>query len=124
MIKRPLHPQFSDAVRQGRKITTIRDKAWPIWVPIMLYNWSGKPYRSKHVDVTPIIVEETTAIRIGRERDQMFYHAENHIHPDHFLWCGEGFLSAEDMDDWFRRKVKPGQWIQPALMRFRLFNTP
>jgi hypothetical protein len=40
MIKCPLSPQFSDAVRNGVKTTTIRSKPWPIGRPIMLFNWS------------------------------------------------------------------------------------
>lgn len=32
----------------------------------------------------------------------------------------EGFESREEMDDWFRRLVKPGQTVTKALMRFRL----
>ena len=56
MIKRPLDPKFSDAVREGRKVTTIREKPWPVGKPIMLYNWSGIPYRSKHIDVASVKV--------------------------------------------------------------------
>jgi hypothetical protein len=54
MIKRPLNSQFPEKVEDLVKITTIRNEPWPVGVPIMLYCWSGKPYRSKHKNVCPI----------------------------------------------------------------------
>ena len=66
MIKRPLNPRFSDAVREGRKFTTIRADLWPVGVPIMLYNWSGAAYRSKQIDVAAIIVQGFWLIEITR----------------------------------------------------------
>jgi len=51
MIKRPINARFSEAVREGRKFTTIRSKPWPVWKEIMLYNWSAAAYRSPQVDV-------------------------------------------------------------------------
>ena len=123
MTKRPLNPRFTEAVLAGRKVTTIRAKAWPVGVPIMLYNWSGKAYRSKQVDVAAVIVQDFTPIRIGRERDLICYHAERGIHPGRLLWSCEGFLSQQDMDHWFRATMKPGQWVDKALMRFRLVNS-
>ncbi len=121
MIRRPLHKKFGEAVTQGRKITTIRDNPWPIGVPIMLYHWSGAPYRSPQIDVAAVIVEETTPIRIGRnEGEMMFFHEERNIHRGKLLWYCEGFLSRDEMDEWFRAKMKPGQWVDKALMRFRL----
>lgn len=122
MIKRPLNARFADAVLEGIKTTTIRDKAWPIGKPIMLYSWSGAAYRSKQVDVAAVVVEETTRIRIGREKDMMMYHMGNGIHLGRLLWMSEGFLSSREMDEWFRDLVKPGQWIEKSLMRFRLAN--
>lgn len=94
MIKRPLNPQFSQAVLEDRKFTTIREKPWPVGKPIMLYNWSGAAYRSKQIDVCPVMVEETTPIRIGRSCDGMliFYHAERGIHQGRLLWQCEGFF--------------------------------
>ena len=65
MIKRPLNSRFSDAVLEGRKVTTIRDTPWPVGKPIMLYNWSGAAYRSPQIDVAAVLVVETTLIRIG-----------------------------------------------------------
>lgn len=125
MIKRPLHKRFTAAVLEGRKITTIRDKAWPVGVPIMLYNWTGAAYRSKQSDVAPVIVEETTPILIGRvegESSLMCFHPERSIHRGRLLWSCEGFLSQEDLEEWFRSKMKPGQWSDKHLMRFRRSN--
>lgn len=121
MIKRPLDPKFSEAVKEGRKFTTIREKPWPVGTPIMLYNWSGKPYRSKHVDVAPVKVEGFWTIRITRNADDFMsyeYGMEN-AKPIHET---EGFESAAEMDDWFRPLLKPGQTVEKALMRFSLLN--
>jgi hypothetical protein len=119
VIKRPLNPRFSNAVREGRKTTTIRDGIWPVGVPIMLYNWSGTPYRSKQVDVAAVLVREARAIRIThREDGGMLYaygqQSERYIHET------EGFSNRLEMDCWFRPLVKPGQTITKHLMLFRL----
>ena len=119
MIKRPLDSRFSDAVRQGRKFTTIRDNPWPVGKPIMLYNWSGKPYRSPQINVTPVEVVVTQSIDIQRCYDD----AMAYRYPCNWqLWEGEGFNSQSDMDDWFRSKLKPGQIVTKSLMRFRIVN--
>lgn len=123
MIKRPLNPRFSAAVLEGRKVTTIREKPWPVGKPVMLYNWSGAPYRSPQADVAAVVVEDWTPIRIGRvegELGLMCYLADRGIHRGRLLWSCEGFLSEEDMDEWFRSKMKPGEWVDRALMRFRV----
>lgn len=87
----------------------------------MLYNWSGKPYRSKQVDVAPVKVSGFWTIRITRNDDDSMsyeYGMENAkaIHET------EGFESADAMDEWFRPLVKPGQTVEKALMRFSLLN--
>ena len=118
MIKRPLNACFSDAVREGRKTTTIRDKAWPLGVPIMLYNWIGAPYRSKHVDVAAVIVRGTWVIDIFRCHDDfMVYDCGP---GQRTLYDGEGFASQAEMDDWFRPLVKPGGMKTKHIMLFRL----
>lgn len=124
MIKRPLKSRFSEAVCEGRKFTTIRDNPWPVGKPIMLYNWSGAAYRSPQIDVAPVIVEETTPIRIGvsSNGNHVFFHAERGIHCGVMLWQAEGFESAEDMKEWFLEKLKPGQTVEKHLMRFRLME--
>lgn len=123
-MKRPLNSRFRAAVLDGTKITTIRDKPWPVGVPIMLYSWSGAAYRSPHDDVATVVVEETTPIRIGRSKDGslMFFLAERGIHKGRHLWSCEGFYNEAEMDDWFREKLKPGQFADKALMRFRRFE--
>lgn len=166
MIKRPLHPRFSDAVLAGRKTTTIRPKPWPtkkrcpacngqggdggpdvchecegageIPVPIMLYNWSGLPYRSKQVDVAAVICTGTKPLRIERHEPPKFIcpdgYSTSGITPDGLrysvngitsyafglLWRNEGFESQADMDEWFLKLVKPGQHIDQHIMGFRL----
>jgi hypothetical protein len=122
MIKRPLHPRFSEAVREGRKFTTIRDKPWPVGKPIMLYNWSGKPYRSPQNNVAPIIVLGFWTIQIAQLEDgtmRYAYGMEN-AKPLHET---EGFESREELDEWFRPLVKPGKSVTKTLMRFRVLNS-
>lgn len=119
MIKRPLNPQFTDAVLTGRKFTTIRDKPWPVGVPIMLYHWSAAPYRSPQINVAPIIVQDFWTIRITRsEAGVMYYiHGMENATPLH---ATEGFESPDALDDWFRPLVKPGETLTKTLMRFLL----
>lgn len=125
MIKRPLNARFHDPVLEETKITTIRDKPWPVGVPIMLYHWSGLPYRSQQLDVCPVVVEETTPIRIGRTANGalIYFHAERGIHPGRLLWQSEGFFSQGELHDWFSKIIKPGQTVEKHLMRFKL-HTP
>ena len=54
-------------------MTTIRDKPWPIGVPIMLYYWSGKPYRSKQVDIAPVIVRDAPGSTFRDTDDNMAF---------------------------------------------------
>jgi len=119
MIKRPLDPRFSAAVKAGLKFTTIRDNPWPVGVPIMLYHWSGAPYRSHHVDVAPVTVSGFWTIRITQNEDgQMHY--EHGMVNDTPIHKTEGFPNPEAMDDWFRPLVKRGQTVAKTLMRFSL----
>lgn len=117
MIKRPLNSRFSDAVREGRKITTIRDNPWPVGKQVMLYNWTGAAYRSKQKDVAAVTVLATSPVTISRVGDAMTY-AIKYEWPIGPLWKTEGFDSQEDMDSWFRAKTKPGHAIEKTLMRF------
>lgn len=119
MIKRPLNSRFSAAVLEGRKITTIRDKAWLVDVPIMLYSWSGAPYRSKQVDVAAIIVSGFWTIQIARMDGDAMRYAYG-MESEKALYETEGFDSREDLDAWFRPLLKPGQSVIKHLMRFRL----
>lgn len=118
MIKRPLNAQFKPAVLEDRKITTIREKPWPVGVPIMLYHWEGKAYNSPHVDVAVIEVMETCPIEIDHHADGVMTYAHRIWHPNP-LWACEGFKSSEAMDAWFRQVVKPGRSLTRHLMRFR-----
>ncbi len=117
MIKRPIDPRFADAVRTGRKFTTIRAKPWPVGVPIMLYHWAGKPYRSKQVDVAVVIVKGFWSIRIAQSAtgEMAYDHGMQNPKPIHET---EGFESQAEMDAWFRKLVKPCSSIGSALMRF------
>ena len=123
MIKRPLNPRFTAAVLDGRKFTTIREKPWPVGVPIMLYNWSGKAYRSPQINVAAVIVKCNWQIRIEHfENGKMFYQVG--LEDLAKLHEMEGFESREAMDDWFRSVVKPGHVITRYLMRFSLLSPP
>lgn len=121
MLKRPLNSRFRDPVLRDLKTTTIRDKPWPVGVPIMLYNWSGAAYRSKQSDVAAVIVKGFWTIRITHNPDgAMAYECGKESGPA--LHESEGFNSQAEMDDWFRLKVKPGQTITKTLMLFRRAN--
>ena len=118
MIKRPLNSRFTEAVLAGRKFTTIRDKPWPVGVPIMLYNWSGAAYRSKQSNVAEIVVKGFWTIRITHRPDgAMAYDCGKTSAPA--LYESEGFKSQAEMDDWFRPLVKHGQTDEKILMRFK-----
>lgn len=119
MLKRPLDARFSGPVREGRKITTIRDRPWPVGVPIMLYHWSGAAYRSKHVDVAVVTVLGFWTIIIARHADGTMRYAYG-MENERPLYETEGFQSRAAMDEWFQKLVKPGQSITKTLMRFRL----
>lgn len=118
MIKRPLNAKFSNAAREDWKITTIRDKAWPVGKPVMLYNWEGAAYRSSQLDVCSVEVIQTWPITISRDALGMMYYETTAKLPRP-LWSCEGFESQEDMDAWFSAKMKPGQSATKHLMRFR-----
>ena len=119
MIKRPLNPRFSNAVREGRKTTTIRDGIWPVGVPIMLYNWSGVPYRSPQVDVAAVVVLGFWAVEIHRTQGNGVFYTHQLIHEKP-LYETEGFASFVEMDDWFRPLIKPGCVVEKHVMLFRL----
>ena len=125
MIKRPINPRFPDKVLSGQKTTTIREKPWPIGVPIMLYRWNGKPYASKHINVAVIIVTATTPIVIEHlPSGQLLYDYEG-VKGTVALWFTEGFEDGRDIDEWFRPLVKRGQKIEQHLMTFKLtLRTP
>ena len=117
MIKRPLNSRFTGPVLAGVKTSTIRNKPWPVGVPIMLYNWSGKAYRSKQVDAAVIVVSEVRAIRITRREDGGMLYAYGQP-GTRLLHETEGFRSRSELDDWFRPLVKSGQTVVKALMMF------
>lgn len=122
MIKRPLNPRFNKAVFEGRKFTTIRAKAWPIGIPIMLFNWTGKPYRSKHSDVCPVIVEETMPIKLSRSTVGNIFETSMvpRLCKGKPLYESEGFDCIDDFHDWFRPLIKPCETIERSLIQFRL----
>ena len=122
MIKRPLNSRFSDAVREGRKITTLRDNPWPVGKQIMLYNWSGAAYRSKQSDVAAVTVLASSPVTISRIGEDVTY-VIKYEWPIGPLWKTEGFESQDDMDSWFRPKIKSGQAVEKTLMLF-MANAP
>lgn len=118
MIKRPLHFQFRDAVLEDRKITTIRRTPWPVGVPIMLYNWAGRAYRSKQINVAAVVVEEVMPIEIHLPE---FCHIHFSIRrvAGRPLWSCEGFRDQDAMDSWFLGELCPGDRETRYLMRFK-----
>lgn len=117
MIKRPLSDRFTEKVRAGVKRTTIRESRWPEGAPVMLYNWSGAPYRSKHADVMPVWVFKVSRIEIAREGERVRFSIRRV--DGRPLWEVEGFESEADLEAWFRSKMKDGQRLQKWLMQFR-----
>ena len=118
MIKRPLNARFSDAVREDRKVTTIRDKPWPVGKPVMLYNWSGRPYGSPQIDVCAVEVFDTRSITITHKEDGELIFAYGQVLEKPLHEC-EGFESRFEMAEWFRSLITPGQSVTKQLMRFR-----
>lgn len=121
MIRRPLNERFAQKVLDGIKTTTIRDNPWPVGVPIMLFRWEGKPYRSKQINIAPVVVEETCGIGLWVNATSFTYASEQMIYNGP-LWQCEGFDSRDDMDAWFLTKMRPGPMVAKALMRFRLWT--
>lgn len=104
-------------MREDRKVTTIRESAWPVGKPVMLYHWSGKPYRSKQVDVCVVRVIAVHSINITRWADgSMGFYCPSFIREP--LWYVEGFGTKGEMDEWFAAKMKPGTLVWRALMHF------
>jgi len=118
VIKRPLNERFRNAVLQGEKTTTIRDKPWPVGVPIMLYSWEGLAYRSKQIDLCPVKVVGFWRIRITHHTDGAMG-VECGRETNKPLWQTEGFADPEEMDAWFKPLVKPGQTVEKWLMNFQ-----
>jgi len=129
MLKRPVNSRFNDRIRAGIKITTIREKPWPVGKPIMLYNWSGKPYGSPQRDVCAVEVVFTCPINIIPTDKGVSYWLEGNdlvsLHETFDptintpLWQCEGFDSQDDMDAWFRAVLKPGMTTEMHLCRFK-----
>lgn len=120
MIKRPLHSRFRQPVMEGIKTTTIRENPWPVGKAIMLYNWSGKAYRSPQIDVAAVIVVKAVPITIEHlPSGQLLFTFEGY-QTGAALWATEGFEDGRDLEEWFRPKVKRGAVIQRWLMTFAL----
>lgn len=121
MIKRPVNERFKRAVLSGRKYTTIRQKVWPVGAPIMLYHWSGKAYRSEHVDICPVKVLGWWPIEISHlPGGEMSYDVG--MEHNGRLFSVEGFESQDEMDEWFRPLVSMGAVQVQMLMRFRILS--
>lgn len=88
----------------------------------MLYNWTGKAYRSKQSDVATVIVTDARPIKITQRDDGGMIYAYGQ--PGHrLLHETEGFPSRSEMDQWFRPLVSPGETLEMHLMAFQLANT-
>jgi hypothetical protein len=124
MIRRPISQRFVEAVRTGRKITTIRPNPWPLNRPIMLYHWSGKAYASPQVEVCAVVVVDAAIIQIIHGKQGMEYHycwsMRETMPTTETLFQAEGFTSQEELDAWFSAIVEPGREIIRSIMKFRL----
>lgn len=117
MIRRPLDPRFNAAVLAGRKTTTIRANPWPFG-PVMLYNWTGRPYRSPQSAVAAVEVISSGMLLVVHDvAGRMRYRGGL---SNAALWKSEGFDSRDDMDAWFRNVVPDDDERILWIMRFRL----
>lgn len=71
----------------------------------MFYNWSGKPYRSKQIDVVPIVVTRTVLVNLQKIEGHVSFQVEVNKVPDILLgkdlWKIEGFESYDCLQKWF-----------------------
>lgn len=113
--------RFRQPILEEVKFTTIREKPWPIGVPIMAYEWLGTPYRSKQAEICPVIAEKTTLIEIWTcvKGEAITFTPAKKIHGDVPLWKCEGFHDEREMKDHFLSKLGPDQKVTMHLIRFR-----
>ena len=121
MIRRSINSRFKRKVLDGVKVTTIRDKAWPLGKQVMLFVWTGAPYRSKQENVVSVVVDEVHPVKIFRGYDDVMSYTVNEplFAP---LWELEGFDSQMDMDKWFRPLLKQNEEVEKWLSRFSIFD--
>lgn len=119
MLKRPLKTHFREKVLKGIKTTTLRDTPWPIGKPIMLYSWSGKPYRSKQDDLVPVEVLDINQVVITHFKitEMIVYWGYTNE-----CWHKEGFDSQKDMDNYFKSCIKPGKNVTKYMMTFKVIR--
>jgi hypothetical protein len=122
MIRRPLNARFREAVLTGVKTTTIRPKPWPVGVPIMLYSWSGAPYRSKQDDVAVVIAQSAKPITMHRRGIELLIEVNGELMDTSYagLICSEGFHDHAEFMEWFLPKLKRGESRKFALMTFAI----
>lgn len=124
MIRRPISRQLAPKVVAGIKTTTIRDSAWPVGVPIQLYEWSGQAYRSPQIDVCQVMVdsvEKLTIIYSGFGHVWFMGSDGKYLEKD-VLALTEGFDSVDDLDRWFNPTGKASDPVQKHMMRLRLLE--
>lgn len=120
MLKRPLNSRFAHKVLAGVKVCTIRDNPWPLGVPLMLYQWSGAPYRSKHRDLAVVKVHTIEQITISHLASGIVISGAIHLSTP--LWKREGFDNPAEMDAWFSAKIPKGRAHRCHLMHFKLLR--
>jgi hypothetical protein len=89
----------------------------------MLFNWSGAAYRSPQRDVAIVSVLGFWPIEITHHEDGEMHYAYG-MENAKTLHETEGFESRDELDDWFRAIVRPGNTVTKRLMRFRLMGVP
>lgn len=119
MIRRAVDPRFSADILEGRKFTTIRKSAWPVDVPIMLFNWAGVAYRSPQKNLAVVRVQDRFQIDISRNVSGRMAYTHDMLCGAP-LWWTEGFNGSHELDDWFRPLVKPGCVVTMFLMAFKV----
>ncbi len=113
---RMFKPRFAQAVREGRKLQTVRP--WPKRVMdypkvgdvIDCRQWLGKAYASPQVKLIEGVICEAEAIAVDAEKGIGFLHVNEHISP-RWVWImdhhaeafarADGFESLAEMLAWF-----------------------
>jgi len=97
-------PQFADLVKAGTKCQTIRPvrKNGPIRIgqPLSLRAWTGKPYRSKQVELRQVICRFTCHLRI--DLDGITWPREPVMSVKE-LARTDGFVTFAAMQLWFEK---------------------
>lgn len=121
MIRRPINERFAPKVLDGTKTTTIRDKPWPVGQAIMLFRWSGRPYRSPQVEVAVIVVDSVIEFPFHKRPGCDVGFCVKQI-DGRYIYETEGFDTHAEFLAWFNPLVPVGETVVKYLMKFQLHD--